>query len=421
MVGLLCPASCYHAAMDAILGQERAVHVLAAALSTGRLHHAYIFHGPAGVGKFTTARAFARVLLCHDRQTDLVGRITACGVCESCRLMQPTKPILAEPTKGKRGKKKDEAQEIAPDEPDEADVLDHEPHPDYHVIRKELAAVSEIAALRRKKQMNIPIDLLRERMIGGEIDGNYHDSLAFKTAVLNHGKVFIIDEAELLDQHGQNSLLKTLEEPPKDTFIILVTSSEDQLLRTIRSRCQRVGFTALPESVVADWLGKHATHLNEAQAQWLARFVGGSLGRAELASKYELYNWAKVVLPAINDMTKDRYPTELGGQLAEMINAFAERWVEEHPGASKEAANKRAAGLMWAMISQHARNKINELAPRCPADDPVAGDATLGPWLGVIDAVQEAERTLASNVNMGLTCDALVAAIYRSLAPVSVR
>ncbi|MEX2213608.1 MAG: DNA polymerase III subunit [Phycisphaeraceae bacterium] len=406
--------------MEAILGQERAVHVLQSALSTGRLHHAYIFHGPVGVGKFTSARAFARILLCHARQTDLVGRVSACGSCPSCRLMHPTNPILAGPAKGKRGKSKDDAEEVETEELDEADVLDHEPHPDYHVIRKELAAVSFNKKLRDRKQMNIPIDLLRERMIGGEIEGNYYDSLAFKTAALNHGKVFIIDEAELLDDRSQNALLKTLEEPPKDTFMILVTSSEDQLLRTIRSRCQRVCFTALSESIIADWLGKNATHLNEAQAQWLSRFVGGSLGRAELSIKYELYNWAKVALPAINEMTKDRYPAELGGQITDLINAFAERWVSEHAGASKEAANKRAAGLMWAMISQHARNKINDLAPRCPADDPVTGEAMLQPWFGAIEAVQEAERTLASNVNMSITCDALVAALFQSLGPVAI-
>ena len=60
---------------------------LRAQLSTGRVHHAQVFHGPAGVGKFTTAVAFAQQLLCHDPVTDLHGRQSACDACASCKLL----------------------------------------------------------------------------------------------------------------------------------------------------------------------------------------------------------------------------------------------------------------------------------------------------------------------------------------------
>ena len=88
------------AAMDTILGQTRAIDQLLAALASGRLHHAYIFHGPAGVGKCTTARAFAAVLLCHDPVTDLAGRVAACGACASCRAIEagkhPDLPVIVQ-------------------------------------------------------------------------------------------------------------------------------------------------------------------------------------------------------------------------------------------------------------------------------------------------------------------------------------
>ena len=406
--------------MDIILGQTRAVDVLQASLQTGRLHHAYIFHGPKGVGKFTAAREFAKVLLCHEPQRDLMGRISACGSCESCRLMVP--PVLTEPLPGakKAGKKRKSDDEDDDDEEtgQVQDSFDRESHPDYHVIRKELAAMSSITELRKRKQMNIPIDLLRELMIGGKtMDGTYHDGAAFKSPRLNHQKVFIIDEAELLDHVGQNALLKTLEEPSPGTYIILVTSSEDRLLATIRSRCQRVVFTALPEQVVAQWIAsKGSTELTEHQVQWLIRFSAGSLGRVELALNYDLYSWAKAVLPAVNQMKEDRYATLLGPQIAELINGFAERWVDEHPSASKDAANKQAAGLMWTLITQYARQKIGEAAARATPGDPIAVENVMEPWIGVIEAIGEAEKNLASNVNMGLVCDALVATMHRALA-----
>jgi len=407
--------------MDIILGQTRAVDVLQASLQTGRLHHAYIFHGPKGVGKFTAAREFAKVLLCHEPQRDLMGRISACGSCESCRLMVP--PVLTEPLPGaKKAGKKRKSDDEDDDDDDETgqvqDSFDRESHPDYHVIRKELAAMSSITELRKRKQMNIPIDLLRELMIGGKtMDGTYHDGAAFKSPRLNHQKVFIIDEAELLDHVGQNALLKTLEEPSPGTYIILVTSSEDRLLATIRSRCQRVVFTALPEQVVAQWIAsKGSTELTEHQVQWLIRFSAGSLGRVELALNYDLYSWAKAVLPAVNQMKEDRYATLLGPQIAELINGFAERWVDEHPSASKDAANKQAAGLMWTLITQYARQKIGEAAARATPGDPIAAENAMEPWIGVIEAIGEAEKNLASNVNMGLVCDALVATMHRALA-----
>ncbi len=403
--------------MENILGQQRAVGILQSALQTGRLHHAYIFHGPRGVGKFTAAREFAKVLLCHEPLRDLAGNVLACGTCESCRLMKPPAPLPVDESKKRKRKKDDDGEADAPKQADPDDVFDREGHPDYHVIRKELIVFSPDSELRKRKQMNIPVSLLRERMIGGEVGGKFISGKAFLSAQLRHGKVFIIDEAELLEEEGQNAMLKTLEEPAANTYIILITSSEDRLLPTIRSRCQRVPFNVLPEAVVAPWIAKNAAGMNDQQVQWLARFVGGSLGKAELALRYELFLWAKAILPALGEMQKSRYPADLGRAITDFIGGFAERWVDEHPNASKEAANKQAAGLMWSMIMQHARQRLADLSLRCAAGDVFAAEAMMEPWLGVITAVQDAERALASNVNMSLTCDGLVAALYRALSP----
>src|SRR5687767_12885857 len=96
------------------------------------MHHAWIFHGPEGVGKFTTAVEVARVLLCHEsRDTE------ACGQCESCRLFA-SRPSIYEAA-----------------------------HPDLHLIYKELARDSDFRDLRERKQLNIPLALVRERVVGG--------------------------------------------------------------------------------------------------------------------------------------------------------------------------------------------------------------------------------------------------------------
>ncbi len=373
--------------MQEILGQGGAVHVLQSALRAERLHHAYIFHGPAGVGKFTTAIAFARVLLCHDVQLDLAQQVTACTSCESCRLLGD---------------------------------IETPAHPDLHVLRKELAAVSQFSHLRKRKQHNIPVDLLREHMIGGNIGTGpakkYVEPVVGNKPLLGYNKVFIIDEAELLEQVGQNALLKTLEEPPAQTYIILVTTNEDKLLPTVRSRCQRVAFVPLADDIVSRWLDGQEVQLDEAQRLWLVGFACGSLGRVQLAVQYDLSSWARDVLEPIDAMVDGQYPVQLGGCMAEHIENFAKRWVDEHPNASKSAANRQAAALMWSLVACHAQQKIAQLAPDCDGHDLQSAEAVLQPWLAAIDSLHRTEKELAGNVLLNLATDHLVSLLYRALS-----
>ena len=338
----------------------------------------------------------ARVLLCPERRTAGEGRVEACGGCRSCGLLSHD-PNHDDPTGW--------------------------PHPDLHVIQKELAAVSSNPQLRQRKQMNIPVDLLREHLLGGRTsDQRFHESAVYQSSVLGGGKVFIINEAHLLDLPGQNALLKAMEEPPRETFLILVTTSLDKLLMTVRSRCQPVAFVPLGDEVIANWLESQPATLSPRQRDWVVEFASGSLGMARLAVEYDLFGWAEAVLSPIDEMYRGRYPVELGGEMARLIDAFAKRWVERHGNASKDAANKKGAGLMWRMISQHARGKLTELAARYPSGDPGDPgspgdlDPIYEPWLRVIDALEQAQSELAANVNLGLVMDHLVSLMHRSLA-----
>lgn len=352
------------------MGQARAVEQLQTAIGSGRLHHAFIFHGPAGVGKFTTAVAFAKLLLCQAPTTDLTGRPQACGTCEACRALA-------------RGM-----------------------HPDLHVVTKELAQFSEDRDTRTRKLMTLPYQVLREHLVGP----------IMLRSTMGHGKVFIVDEAEMIDARGQNILLKTLEEPPPGTYLILVTSQLEKMLPTIRSRCQRVAFVPLADEVVATWLDQQGRDLTAAQRTWLVTFASGSLGRAAIGIEHQLWTWGETILPGVNNMAQGRFSIELGATVAKAIDTFAEAAVKGDKQASKSAANRLGASLMFSMLGQHARRKLADTAGKCNAADPVAADAALSPWLGVIDAIDVAERNLGANVNLALTCEHLVVTMSRCLA-----
>jgi DNA polymerase-3 subunit delta' len=91
--------------------------------------------------------------------------------------------------------------------------------------------------------------------------------------------ILVVDGAETLNDAAQNAFLKTLEEPPGDALIILVTSMSQSLLPTIRSRCQEVRFQPLPRRTLAQALVKKRG-LAEGDAWFLAALAQGSMGRA---------------------------------------------------------------------------------------------------------------------------------------------
>ncbi|GAB4108536.1 MAG: hypothetical protein Kow00105_15840 [Phycisphaeraceae bacterium] len=375
--------------MDHILGQDHAVELLRHQLSSGKGHHALIFHGPMGVGKFTTALAYAQLLLCHEESSTETPRTSACGRCDSCRLFRAV------------------------------DVLDHDDgedelaalttaHPDLHIVRKELAMFSEDPKVRQQKQRVIPVDVLRSELVGPA-------GLAPK---LRHGKVFIIDEAELMNASGQNTILKTLEEPPPGTTIILVTSHEDRLLPTVRSRCLRVFFSPLPDEVVAQWCQQHMEGLTASQRQALVAFADGSLGRAELIRRYGLLTWYDTIPPALDRAAQGHFTPDLGQSIHSLVDGFASEWVKTHTNASKEAANHQAVDLMLALIASHARKRLVEISAEHPSNQSEVFRDRLGPWLAVIDATTDAQRMIASNVNMRMVCEHLAVSVMNALVGV---
>lgn len=322
-----------HPGLSDLLGQARAVSALRAAMGADRVHHAWIFHGPPGVGKFTAAHAFARELLDPADGS----------------------PISLQARSGS--------------------------HPDLHVIRKEMAAISRESRIRSAKQTNIPLDVLREFLIEPAAMAAWSASSSRAT------KVFIVDEADLIAPEGQNALLKTLEEPPPGSVIILVTSALERLLITVRSRCQPVGFAPLDDASMAEWFQRRpAPPPPKDERDWLMWFAEGSPGLAGLAIEHGLHAWHVALEPLLAAADRGVYSPGLGPAMAKLIDEHAAGAQKENPDASKEAANRAWSRRMFMYLARRLRDRLR-------GEGPSAGLALLG-----LEACQDAERAVYANV-----------------------
>jgi DNA polymerase-3 subunit delta' len=344
--------------MHHILGQDRAIATLRAALRSGRMAHAWIFAGPRGVGKFTTAMALARIIL--DPAADAEGNVDpASGV---------------------------------------ARLIDAGAHPDLHVIRKELAAWSDDPAIRERKLLTIPTAVIRQHLVGGDVGGRRVDAPAWRTPAMGHAKVFIIDEAELLDATTQNILLKTLEEPPPRTYIILVTSSPERLLPTVRSRCQHARFGPLGERAMSEWFAQRDLGGPPDERAWISSFCRGSPGLALIAAGHGFFKWRQALDPLLQSLDAGRFPAESGQVMGDLVEGFAKSWVAAHENASKDAANKDGARYLLSIVAEHADRRLADAAGR--GDDP-------RPWEYAIGLLSDAEQQMNSNVNLKLLLENL--------------
>lgn len=346
--------------LDQVLGQQRAIGMLLSPIAAGRLHHAWVFHGPVGVGKFTTAMAFAGVLLDPTAAPDLSGRIT---VDQGSQTQQLIRAGL---------------------------------HPDLHVVMKEMAAISRDTDIRKSKQTTIAKDVIDEFLIepAARTRAMQCDSAA--------GKVFIIDETELVDARVQNSLLKLMEEPPPGTVIILVTSSEERILPTLRSRSQRILFHTLPKADMDTWLARRPDDLDPAQRAWVLDFAAGSPGLAAAAIDNGLYQWHEVLDPMLREVTAGRFSIEMGAALHQLVDDRAAASIKGRPDASKDGANKVWARRMFAFLAEETRRRMREAAGQEPR---------IRSCLRTLDAIAGAEQQLGANVNMAMVMENLAAQV----------
>lgn len=345
-----------------LLGQERAAGILMDSLRADRVHHAWIFHGPAGVGKCTAAAAFASLLLDPTTKAGLSG-------------------------------------EIAPDpESNTQQMLRAGTHPDLHYVVKELASYSRLDSVRNSKQKVIGTDMTMEFLIEPLMRTGRAPAGARAT------KVAIVDEADLMSPEAQNRMLKTLEEPGVGVVLILVTSAEDQLLPTIRSRCQRVYFGPLGRVELDRWIARRGLDLPPDELSWLREFAAGSPGALLKAHEAGLFGWWARLGPMLEASARGEHVAALGPTMAELSEAHAKRVVGEHENASKESANRAGMELILRIVAHWARQRLRSRI----------GGGVDAVALRTTDLIRAAERESDANVNMVFVFEKLSAEIAAS-------
>ena len=211
----------------AIIGHERALQILTAAIRTRRLAHAYLFAGPEGIGKRLVATRWAMAINCDTPP------VTGFGGCATVGSVAP----------GSTGSACRSCAMAAAGS-----------HPDLIVIEPDGLFIK----IEQIRAMQTALGL---------------------TAWSGSRKIVLIDRAERLNQEAANCLLKTLEEPPPASLLILVSASPDDLLPTLRSRCHVVRFFPLDPDRLTAWLAAER-HWSSDDAELVGAVAGGCMGKA---------------------------------------------------------------------------------------------------------------------------------------------
>jgi DNA polymerase-3 subunit delta' len=270
-------------AWDSIIDQTRVVETLQRALAQDRVAHAYLFHGPDGVGKKAVALEMARVLQCPNGTTE------ACGACRVCRktrrMVHPDIHVLFPYPKGTE--ESDVAERIQRLGEDRYAAVDF-------VRRPSLSDPTETS----NKQVMYHIDRIHDDLLR---------PMSFRPAE-GQVKFALLTDVEHMNESAANAFLKQLEEPPPQTVFVLTTSRPEQLLPTIVSRCQRIRFDPLlPEAIEAALVEREEMEAHK--AGMLARMADGSYSRAlELAVNDDLMTSRQLVL----DYFRAAYTQKIG-------------------------------------------------------------------------------------------------------------
>ena len=214
-----------------LIGNEEVKQALRQLLTGGRVPGSLLFTGEAGIGKKLFALELAKALNCRNR----VG-VEACDDCSSCkRISHSTFPPFSSAD-------------------DNKERMIWSEHADVAMVRP----YNHIIRVRPMREL--------------EREANFRP---FEGAV----RVFIVEDAEYMNDQAANALLKTLEEPAVTTHLILTTTNPMALLQTIRSRCQMIRLAPIPFSEIETFLMTQ-TGMKPGDAALLARTSRGSLGNA---------------------------------------------------------------------------------------------------------------------------------------------
>jgi DNA polymerase-3 subunit delta' len=285
-------------------GHDEVVEQFRRAIGRGRLASSFLFAGPAGIGKRSFALKLAQAMLCQTRPE---AALDPCDACPGC------------------------TQVVAGTHPD----------------------VMRVAKPEGKAE--IPVALIKGDQEHPGREGLRHD-ISLKP-YMGGRKIAIIDDADYLNAEGANALLKTLEEPPPRSVLILIGTSPAKQLPTIRSRCQLVRFRPLPVDVVAELLVSRGLVADPNEARRLAQYSEGSIERALELADAGLWTFRNTLVERLAEASLDSV------QLAQTVAAF----VDE---AGKEAPARRARlRQVVAFATEFHRQLLHAQCGQSPSQD----------------------------------------------------
>jgi DNA polymerase-3 subunit delta' len=303
-----------------VLGHDAQVKAFDRARRRGRLAHAYLLVGPAGVGKRLFAGELAKALLCETPSDTLA----ACDHCTACTL------------------------------------VDANTHPDLFMVS-------------RPEGLNeLPIELMRELCQG----------FGLKSA-RGRGKVAVLDDADDLNADAANCFLKTLEEPPPGSVFLLVGTTPERQLPTIVSRCQVVRFAPLSEETVLRLVQQHGVE-DSGLAARLARLSGGSAGQALALADPDLWRFRRTLIDGLTVASPDtvglarqwvEFAAEAGKEMAfqrrraalvlRLLIDFLSEAVTLAVGGTPRLAEPRDLEGLRALVDRLDADTLLEIIDRC--------------------------------------------------------
>jgi len=279
--------------------------------------------------------------------------------------------------------------------------------------------------VRRRKALDLGVDVVRHFVI---------DKVGL-TPIRGRAKVFILREADRMTVQAQNALLKTLEEPPGATVIILLVSSMDRLLPTTLSRCQAVRFDALPTPFIHAKLTALTPEVEADRLDWSARHGEGSLGRAMQDTADNLFEVNERMHDGLVQLSADtRRASPKGNPAGEVrsgeivkfwldeAKSLGERYRKRDPDITETEASRRGLksvfelAAVWyadllrcgsgdesAVVNRHWITQIRQAAERL--DVQAAAEA--------VSRIARAGRQLDLNANTQLCVEALLSDLAR--------
>lgn len=282
---------------------------------------------------------------------------------------------------------------------DDCSLLAAGNHPDFHRITRTLNKLHPSRDVQKRKAVELSIDVIRHFLIA---------KVGLRPS-RGRAKVFVIPDAHRLSNAAQNAMLKTLEEPPDHSYLILLALSADTLLATTRSRCQHVAFRALPCGFVVEHLLGRCAVSAEA-ARFLAELSQGSLGMAARSAELGLHDHLPAVIGALQRAPDA--PLDCGKTLLDIAKELTATLKEADDDREDTNAARQAQTIVLAMASTVLRDVQRVVVDQAPAALPkepalaaIAGSTRPDAIGRAIRALGNAEYQIHRNANTALVFD----------------